>query len=777
MWRLCVQASRVLPVAHLPVLSAACLPSPVSAAAFLRPARCDVPLRRSLACAAASAPPAEETYQYQAEVDRLMDMIVNSLYSNREVFLRELISNASDALDKVRFVALTKPEVMKGREEIEIKVKADKNTIVIEDSGIGMTREQLLSNLGTIARSGTRKFLEMQKEQKAGGDSNLIGQFGVGFYSAFLVADRVVVQSKSADEGQQWVWEAAAGSHQYKIYEDKSGEDLVRGTRVTLHLKEDAQELADPIRLSRLIKQYSQFISFPIKLYNMKKEPAKVVDAEATKRKQDAENKRAAEKAEEPVQVEPVMKTEYQEVWDWRVENENKPLWTRAPKDVPAEAYNDFFKQTFSEFLDPLAHVHFNVEGTIEFSAILYVPGMAPFDQQNMNQRSRSIKLYVKRVFISDEFDEDLMPRYLSFIKGVVDSSDLPLNVSREILQESRIVRVIRKQLVRRSLEMLDDLAKAEGGEDYKTFWEAFGRNIKIGVIEDTENREKLSKLLRFNSSKSEDALTSLDAYVGRMKEGQKSIFYMAGDNVQAARAAPFVEKLVAKDYEVLFLTDPVDEATVTNMQKFGDYEMVDVSKEGLDLGSDAEAKAKEEAQAKEFSAVADFWKRTLGDRVEKVTISNRLTDSPCALVTSKFGWSANMERIMRTQAMGDPRSMEYMKASCPSVQGRKILEVNPDHNLVQGIKTLLEGKDEERAGDLAEVLYETALITSGFQIDSPKDYASKVYTLMGIAMGFDVVDGGDGGDEDYDTPDPLMPPLESVEAEVMEPNDKTRRS
>ncbi|GFH18619.1 HATPase_c domain-containing protein, partial [Haematococcus lacustris] len=687
-----------------------------------------------------AAPPS-----FSKTVDRLMDMIVNSLYSNREVFLRELISNASDALDKVRFVALTKPEVMKGREEIEIKVKADKNTIVIEDSGIGMTREQLLSNLGTIARSGTRKFLEMQKEQKAGGDSNLIGQFGVGFYSAFLVADRVVVQSKSADEGQQWVWEAAAGSHQYKIYEDKSGDDLVRGTRVTLHLKEDAQELADPIRLSRLIKQYSQFISFPIKLYNMKKEPAKVVDAEATKRKQDAENKRAVEKAEEPVQVEPVMKTEYQEVWDWRVENENKPLWTRAPKDVPAEAYNDFFKQTFSEFLDPLAHVHFNVEGTIEFSAILYVPGMAPFDQQNMNQRSRSIKLYVKRVFISDEFDEDLMPRYLSFIKGVVDSSDLPLNVSREILQESRIVRVIRKQLVRRSLEMLDDLAKAEGGEDYKTFWEAFGRNIKIGVIEDTENREKLSKLLRFNSSKSEDALTSLDAYVGRMKEGQKSIFYMAGDNVQAARAAPFVEKLVAKDYEVLFLTDPVDEATVTNMQKFGDYEMVDVSKEGLDLGSDAEAKAKEEAQAKEFSAVADFWKRTLGDRVEKVTISNRLTDSPCALVTSKFGWSANMERIMRTQAMG--------------------------------IKTLLEGKDEERAGDLAEVLYETALITSGFQIDSPKDYASKVYTLMGIAMGFDVVDGGDGGDEDYDTPDPLMPPLESVEAEVMEPNDKTRRS
>eukprot|EP00197_Chlamydomonas_leiostraca_P015628 CAMPEP_0202868906 /NCGR_PEP_ID=MMETSP1391-20130828/11327_1 /ASSEMBLY_ACC=CAM_ASM_000867 /TAXON_ID=1034604 /ORGANISM="Chlamydomonas leiostraca, Strain SAG 11-49" /LENGTH=770 /DNA_ID=CAMNT_0049549131 /DNA_START=140 /DNA_END=2452 /DNA_ORIENTATION=+ len=719
--------------------------------------------RRSMACAATTTPK-EETFQYQAEVDRLMDMIVNSLYSNREVFLRELISNASDALDKVRFVSLTQPEIMKGREEMEIRIKADKenNTIIIEDSGIGMSREQLLSNLGTIARSGTRKFMEMMKEQSKGGDNNLIGQFGVGFYSAFLVADRVKVQSKSHEDGTQWCWEAAAGSHQYKVYEDPEAGSapLVRGSRITLHLKEDAQEYADPVRLGRLIKQYSQFISFPIKLLSMKKEPVQVVDEEATARKQEAADKAAAEKGEEAKKVEPVMKTDYKEAWDWRVENENKPIWLRSPKEVSAETYNDFFKQTFSEFLDPLAHVHFNVEGTIEFSSLLYIPGMAPFDQQNWNQRSRSIKLYVKRVFISDEFDDDLMPRYLSFVKGVVDSSDLPLNVSREILQESRIVRVIRKQLVRRSIEMMEDLAKKEGGEDYKTFWESFGRNLKIGVIEDTENRERLSKLLRFYSSKAEDTMTSLDEYVGRMREGQKQIFYMAADNVQAARAAPFVEKLVAKGYEVLYLTEAIDEAMVTNLAKYGDRELVDVTKEGLALEADAEDKAKEEALAKEFAPVVDFLKKSLGERVEKVVVSNRLTDSPCALVTSKFGWSANMERIMRTQALGDTRSMEYMK-------GRKILEINPEHDIVRGIKQLLGEKDEDRARDLSELLFETSLITSGFQVDSPKDYASKVFTLMKIALGQD--------------PAPAAAPSTSssssgsskaVEAEVIDPND-----
>ena len=337
-----------------------------------------------------------------------------------------------------------------------------------------------------------------------------------------------------------------------------------------LHLKEDAAELADPVRLARLIKQYSQFIAFPIKLWAPSKEAKSVVDAEATAKKQaeaDAKAKEADAASAGAGAVEPVTKTEYEDVWAWRVENDNKPIWTRSPKEVSDPDYAEFFKATFGEFLDPLAHVHFNVEGTIEFSALLYVPGMAPFEQQQWNAKSRSIKLYVRRVFISDEFDESLMPRWLSFVKGVVDSSDLPLNVSREILQESRVVRVIRKQLVRRSVEMMEDLAKKEGGEDYITFWEAFGQNVKIGAIEDQEMRPRLAKLLRFRSSKVE-GLVSFDDYVARMKEGQKGVYYMAADSVGVAAASPFVEKLTAEGYEVLYLTEAIDEAVATNLAK-----------------------------------------------------------------------------------------------------------------------------------------------------------------------------------------------------------------
>ncbi|KAI8472066.1 MAG: heat shock protein 90C [Monoraphidium minutum] len=731
------------------------------------------PVARNIASAAAAAEPAakEETFQYQAEVDRLMDMIVNSLYSNREVFLRELVSNASDALDKLRFVSLTDQAVLKGRDELEILVSGDAEagTITIEDSGIGMSHEQLLSNLGTIARSGTRKFMEAMKEAK--GDGNLIGQFGVGFYSAFLVADRVSVLTKSHEDGTAWIWQSAAGSHQYTVKADDGsvGAPLARGTRVVLHLKEDAAELADPIRLARLIKQYSQFIQFPIKLYSATKEPKQVVDEAATERKQAAEDAKAKEKGEEPAKVEPVMKTDYEDVFGWRVQNDNKPIWTRSPKDVAETDYNEFFKATFGEFLDPLAHVHFNVEGTIEFSSILYIPGMAPFDQQNWSAKSRSIKLYVRRVFISDEFDEDLMPRYLSFVKGVVDSSDLPLNVSREILQESRITRVIRKQLIRRSLEMMDDLASKEGGEDYKTFWESFGRNLKVGVIEDQENRPRLAKLLRFFSSKSEEAPTSLEAYKGRMKEGQKGIYYMAADSVEVAAAAPFVEKLAADGYEVLYLTEAIDEAVVTNLGKYDDLELIDVSKEGLDMPeAEGDAKRNEELEGA-FKDVTSFLKEALGERVEKVVLSRRLLDSPCALVTSKMGWSANMERIMKTQAMGDARAMEYMR-------GRKILEINPDHDILRGIKLLLAEGDKPRASDLSELLYETSLLTSGFSLDAPRDYASKVFTLMKIAIGSDVMpeDGPAGAAQPAPkapaaaAPAPAEPKAEPVEAEVI---------
>ena len=437
-------------------------------------------LARAPAAAAATASAEPETFQYQAEVDRLMDMIVNSLYSNREVFLRELVSNASDALDKARFNAITDGKDA-GELRIRVRGDAEARTIVIEDTGVGMSREEMLSSLGTIARSGTAKFAEAVKE--ANGDASLIGQFGVGFYSAFLVADRVTVASRSSSaeaDGKVWQWESSAGSHSYSVTE-LDGDALKPGggdsgdggvpegggfTRVTLHLKEDAAELADPAKLSALLKQYSEFISFPIELWASRTVYDDVEDAEATRKAQEAAD--AAARAEDPPRdkadpVAPVMTSKPRAEFAWTRQNDSAPLWTRSPKEVEKSEYNAFFKTSFKEFLDPLAHAHFSVEGTIEFTALLYVPSMAPFEQQDWLKPSRNVKLFVKRVFISDEFDEDLLPRWASFVRGVVDSADLPLNVSREILQESRVVRTIRRQLVKRTIEMLK--VSGESGE------------------------------------------------------------------------------------------------------------------------------------------------------------------------------------------------------------------------------------------------------------------------------------------------------------------------
>ncbi|KAG7668452.1 putative Heat shock protein 90-5, chloroplastic [Nannochloris sp. 'desiccata'] len=688
----------------------------------------------AVAAAASAAPPAEETFTYQAEVDRLMDMIVNSLYSNREVFLRELVSNASDALDKVRYMALQDASQYSTGDALEIRIKADKEarTIVIEDTGVGMTREELLSSLGTIARSGTAKFMEAVKDKA---DANLIGQFGVGFYSAFLVADRVVVQTKSNADDKQWAWESTAGAHSYKLREDSSA-DLPRGTRLTLHLKDDAVELADENKLSSLIKQYSEFISFPIKLWATKQTPKQVVDEEATAKAQDdADTLAKAEGKEAADPVTKVYKTEWESAEEWAVQNDNKPLWTRSPKEVTKEEYASFFKASFREFIDPLATAHFKAEGTIEFASMLFVPGMAPFDEaQNAMARSRSIRLYVKRVFISDEFDEDLMPRYLSFIKGVVDSADLPLNVSREILQESRVVRAIRRQLVKRSLDMIADIAerssadgegKKEGQlDDYTTFWEAFGRNLKLGVIEDAGNRPILAKLLRFPSSNSSTGLTSLADYIARKKEDQKAIYYLAADSRSACESSPYVESLVRKGYEVLYLTEPIDEVAISNLGEFEEMQLADVSREDLALGESDEDKKELETKASELKPLTDYMKKVLGDKIEKVVVSARLTDSPAVVVASKFGWSANMEKIMRSQALGDARAAEMMR-------GRRIMEINPDHPIVRAMaeKVALESREVK---DQVVLLYDAASMTAGFALENPKDFASRIYGMMG---------------------------------------------
>lgn len=683
--------------------------------------------------AEAAAPGASgERMEYQAEVSRLLDLIVNSLYSNKEVFLRELVSNASDALDKIRFQSVTDESVLGDVRDLAVWISGDteQGTVTIEDTGIGMTREELVQNLGSIASSGTAKFLEAAQSDEA--QENLIGRFGVGFYSAFLVAETVVVDSKHNDEEKAYRWQSTISEGSYTVGE--SPEQLARGTKITLYLKEDSKDYANPETICNLVKTYSEFIDFPIRVYASSSEPKQVKDEEATQKavEQYEERKKAAEEKGEEFSEEPpsdVMKTEYEEVWDWRVQNNVQPLWTRSPRNVEESEYKEFFKNTFKEFLDPLTWAHFSAEGEIEFRALLFIPGMAPFDQQEQMQgKSRNVRLYVRRVFISDQFDEDLLPRYLNFVKGIIDSSDLPLNVSREILQESRVVRVMKRRLVRRALDMIEELAnKDDDGEAYSQFWNSFGRYIKLGIIEDSDNRNTLSRLLRFYSSKSEEKLTSLDEYVSRMPEGSNTIYYMAADSFEAARSAPFLEGLVQRGHEVLYLTEPIDEVAITNLGSYGDYKIVDVSKEQADPGQgDEEERKKQEERSKELGHLTQWLKDTLGSsKVEDVRVSSRLSETPCVLSTSQHGWSANMERIMRAQAMGDAKAMEFMR-------GKKILEVNPDHAVIRDLSERVQANPSDADASLrAEVLYETALLTSGFQIDNPSSFASRVFDLM----------------------------------------------
>ncbi|EEC84746.1 hypothetical protein OsI_31743 [Oryza sativa Indica Group] len=669
---------------------------------------------------------AGEQFEYQAEVSRLLDLIVHSLYSHKEVFLRELVSNASDALDKLRFLSVTDSSVLSDGGELEIRIKPDPEagTITITDTGIGMTKDELKDCLGTIAQSGTSKFLKALKEnQDLGADNGLIGQFGVGFYSAFLVAEKVVVSTKSPKADKQYVWEAMADSSSYVIKEETDPEKmLTRGTQITLFLRDDDKyEFADPGRIQGLVKNYSQFVSFPIYTWQEKSRTVEVEEEEEEEPKEGEEATEGEKKKKK--------KTITEKYWDWELANETKPIWMRNPKEVEKTEYNEFYKKAFNEFLDPLAYTHFTTEGEVEFRSVLYIPGMAPLSNEEiMNPKTKNIRLYVKRVFISDDFDGELFPRYLSFVKGVVDSNDLPLNVSREILQESRIVRIMRKRLVRKTFDMIQEIAEKEDKEDYKKFWESFGKFVKLGCIEDTGNHKRLSPLLRFYSSKNETDLISLDQYVENMPENQKAIYYIATDSLQSAKTAPFLEKLVQKDIEVLYLIEPIDEVAIQNLQTYKEKKFVDISKEDLELGDEDEDKENESKQ--EYTLLCDWIKQQLGDKVAKVQISKRLSSSPCVLVSGKFGWSANMERLMKAQTLGDTSSLEFMR-------GRRIFEINPDHPIVKDLSAACKNEPESTEAKRAvELLYETALISSGYTPDSPAELGGKIYEMMTIALG-----------------------------------------
>ncbi|VAI18815.1 unnamed protein product [Triticum turgidum subsp. durum] len=612
-----------------------------------------------------------ETFAFQAEINQLLSLIINTFYSNKEIFLRELISNSSDALDKIRFESLTDKSKLDAQPELFIHIIPDKatSTLTIVDSGIGMTKSDLVNNLGTIARSGTKEFMEALA---AGADVSMIGQFGVGFYSAYLVAERVVVTTKHNDD-EQYVWESQAGGS-FTVTRDTSGEQLGRGTKMVLYLKDDQMEYLEERRIKDLVKKHSEFISYPISLWTEKTTEKEISDDEDEEEKKDTEEGKVEDVDEEKEEKEKKKKKIKEVSHEWNLVNKQKPIWMRKPEEINKEEYAAFYKSLTNDWEEHLAVKHFSVEGQLEFKAVLFVPKRAPFDLFDNKKKANNIKLYVRRVFIMDNCEE-LIPEYLSFVKGIVDSEDLPLNISRETLQQNKILKVIRKNLVKKCIELFFEIA---------------------------ENKEN----------------------------------------------SPFLEKLKKKGYEVIYMVDAIDEYAIGQLKEFEGKKLVSATKEGLKLDESEDEKKKQEELKEKFEGLCKVIKEVLGDKVEKVIVSDRVVDSPCCLVTGEYGWTANMERIMKAQALRDSSMAGYMSS-------KKTMEINPENAIMDELRKRADAdKNDKSVKDLVMLLFETSLLTSGFSLEDPNTFGTRIHRMLKLGLSIDEDDEAPENDTD-------MPPLE----------------